>query len=99
MIGPVAKPATVNLRIYVAGDAVNSAQAIANLGAICRKHLPNRHTIEIVDVFRHPDRALSDGVFLTPTLIRVAPLPQRRIVGTLRDTDTVLRTLDMGLPT
>ena len=98
MIGPVAKPATVNLCIYVAGDAVNSAQAIANLGAICRKHLPDRHAIEIVDVFRHPDRALSDRVFLTPTLIRVAPFPQRRIVGTLRDTASVLRALALDDP-
>ncbi len=97
MSGPAAKPEAVKLTIYVAGDAVNSAQAIVNLGAICREHLPDRHTIEIVDVFRHPDRALSDGVFLTPTLIRVAPLPQRRIVGTLRDTERVLRALDLGL--
>ena len=98
MSGPVAKPAIVHLRMYVAGDAANSAQAIANLGEICRQYLPDRHTIEIVDVFRHPDRALSDGVFLTPTLIRVAPLPQRKIVGTLRDTDRVLHALDLGLP-
>ena len=39
-------------RLYVAGDAPNSAQARANLTALCRVHLPDRHEIEVVDVFR-----------------------------------------------
>lgn len=36
-------------RIYVAGDALNSTQATANLSALCRSHMPNRHQIEVVD--------------------------------------------------
>ena len=38
--------------LYVAGDAPNSAQAIANLAAFCQAHLPDRYEIEVVDVFR-----------------------------------------------
>ena len=58
----------------------------ANLDALCRTHLPDRHEIEVVDVFREPKRALADGIFMTPTLVKLAPPPVRRIVGTLSQT-------------
>jgi circadian clock protein KaiB len=83
-------------RLYVAGDAQNSVQAIANLTAICRTHVPGRHEIEIVDVLREPRRALTDGIFMTPTLLKLAPGPLRRIVGTLSQTQPVLDACGMG---
>jgi circadian clock protein KaiB len=82
-------------RLYIAGDAQNSVQAIANLSALCRNHLPGRHNIEVVDVFREPKRALSDGIFLTPTLVVLTPGPSKKIIGTLRNTDTVLQALGL----
>jgi circadian clock protein KaiB len=82
-------------QLYVAGDAPNSAKAIANLAAFCRAHLAERYEIEIVDVFREPKRALAEGIFMTPTLIALTPPPVRRIVGTLSHTQTVL--LALGL--
>lgn len=87
--------AMFKFRLYVAGDALNSAQALANLGELCRERLPDRHEIEVVDVFREPERALADTVFLTPTLVKLAPRPIRRIVGTLSQPQTVLQALGM----
>ena len=84
-----------NFRLYLAGEAVNSAQALANLHALCREHLAGRHSIEVVDVFRDPARALADGIFMTPTLLRLAPAPLRKIVGTLGDTATLMQALDL----
>lgn len=89
------RPVMFKFRIYVAGDASNSAQALASLRALCRAHLPDRHEIEVVDVFKDPQRALADGIFMTPTLIRLAPSPARRIVGTLSLTQTVLQALGL----
>lgn len=83
------------LRLYVAGDTQNSARAIANLAAICRAHLPERHHIEVVDVMREPARALADGVLMTPMLVKVGPVPVRRIVGTLSQTQAVLEVLGL----
>jgi len=80
-------------RLYVAGDAANSSQAIANLRALCRAHLPDHCEIEVVDVFKHPARALAEAVFMTPTLIKISPAPARRIVGSLSQADTVLQAL------
>ena len=82
-------------KLYVAGDAPNSVQARANLAALCRTYLPDRHEIEIVDVFRHPRRALVEGIFMTPTLVRVTPTPGCRVVGTLSQTQTVLAALGL----
>ncbi|MEO7208287.1 MAG: circadian clock KaiB family protein [Steroidobacteraceae bacterium] len=84
-------------RLYVADDTLNSAQATANLHALCQAHLPNRHEIEIVDVFKEPQRAILEGIRMTPTLLRLAPLPIRRIVGTLIDTPRVLETLGLDI--
>jgi circadian clock protein KaiB len=82
-------------RLYVADGAQNSAQALANLTALCRVHLAGRHDIEVVDVFREPKRALADGILMTPTLVKLAPFPTRRVVGTLRQTETVLEALGL----
>jgi circadian clock protein KaiB len=84
-------------RLYVADDTMNSAQATANLQALCQTHLPNRHEIEIVDVFKEPQRAILEGIRMTPTLLRLSPLPVRRIVGTLVDTHRVLETLGIDI--
>jgi circadian clock protein KaiB len=84
-------------RLYVADDTLNSAQATANLRALCQTHLPGRHEIEIVDVFKEPQRAILEGIRMTPTLLRLAPLPIRRVVGTLMDTQRVLETLELDI--
>jgi circadian clock protein KaiB len=82
-------------RLYVAGDTQNSLQALANLTALCREHLPNRHEIEVVDLLREPKRALTDDVLMTPTLVVLAPPPVRKIIGTLQEIPTVLRALHL----
>jgi circadian clock protein KaiB len=86
---------TFKFRLYVADHTMNSAQARTNLEALCKTHLPGRHEIEIVDVFNDPQRAILEGIRMTPTLLRLAPLPVRRIVGTLVDTQRVLEALGL----
>jgi circadian clock protein KaiB len=81
--------------LYVAGDAPNSLQAVANLKALCHEHLPDRHQIEIVDVIHEPARALKDGVLLTPTIVKLSPGPVRTIVGNLSSRKIVLQTLGL----
>ncbi|MHB8057544.1 MAG: circadian clock KaiB family protein [Desulfuromonadaceae bacterium] len=87
--------AIFKFRLYVAGDALNSAQALANLRALCLEYLPDQNKIEVVDVFQEPKRALADAIFMTPTLVKLSPSPVRRIVGTLSQTQTVLQALGL----
>ena len=91
----MSRPLQIKFRLYVAGDTQNSAQAAANLTALCLRHLPGRHQIEIVDVFDQPKRALADGIFMTPTLVRLDPAPLLRIVGTLNQEEPVLQSLGL----
>jgi len=81
------------LRLYVAGNAPNSLRAIANAKAICDQHFPAEHDLEIVDLLEHPRRALADAIVVTPTLLRLSPLPVQRVIGNLSDTNQVLLAL------
>ncbi|MEX1665489.1 EAL domain-containing protein [Zhongshania arctica] len=85
------------LRLFVAGDTNNSLEAIANLRALCEEYLPSRYTIEIVDVMQEPARAIADGVFMTPTLLKLGPRPLRRVVGRLARSSDVLQALGLTL--
>ena len=83
-------------RLYVAGGAPNSVRALANLYAICRKHFPESHRIEVIDVLKEPMRALAEAILVTPTVVKVSPAPELQIIGNLSDEEEVLRAL--GLP-
>ena len=87
--------ALFKFRLYLAGDALNSAQALANLTALCREYLVGRYEIEVIDVFQEPERALVDAIYLTPTLVKLTPLPTKTIVGTLSQTQTILQALGL----
>lgn len=79
----------LKLRLYVAGSAPNSALAVGNLRAICDAHFASTPELEIVDMLKYPQRALADGIIVTPTLLRVSPAPMRRLIGTLSDHEQV----------
>lgn len=84
------KRARLSLRLYVAGESPNSALAQANLKAALA-HLPKSElALEVIDVLCHPERGLADGVLVTPTLIRLVPTPEQRVIGNLRDRSALL---------
>jgi len=85
----------VVLRLYVAGRAPNSMQAIANLDAICAEYLKEGHKLEVVDVLENPRRAMAEGVLVTPSLTKLSPQPVAQVVGNLSDKMRVL--LALGL--
>jgi len=91
-----ATKACLVLRLYVAGSAPNSIRAIANATAICNAHFAARYTLEVVDLLVAPERALADGIIVTPTLLKVSPEPRQRMIGSLDDTELVVRTLVTG---
>jgi circadian clock protein KaiB len=85
------------MTLYVAGSALNSLRARANLEALCEAHFPENFQIEIVDIFEDALRALKDKVLVTPTLVKTAPAPVIRIIGDLRDRETVALALKSGV--
>ena len=82
-------PDCVKFQLYVAGATPNSLQALANIKTIQLMHFPDSE-LEIIDVFQSPERAARYSILLTPTLLKVAPQPACKIVGTLSDREHVL---------
>ena len=83
------------LTLYVTGATAGSLRAIANIKAICEEHLKGRYQLEVVDVYRWPERLRKDQVVAVPTLIRKLPMPLRILVGDLSRTEQVLQGLGL----
>lgn len=86
------------LRLFVAGNTARSRLAIENLRLFCALHLKGRFDLEVIDIYQQPELAERNQVVAAPTLLRIEPLPMRRIVGDLSRTDRVLKGLDMTPP-
>jgi circadian clock protein KaiB len=83
------------LRLYVAGSTPQSSRAITNIKTICESHLKDRYVLTVVDLYEQKERAKDDQIEVVPTLIRRLPLPVRRLVGDLSQTERVLVALDL----
>jgi circadian clock protein KaiB len=83
------------LRLYVTGMTPKSAEAISNIKHVCEKHLTGRYRLEVIDIYQKPHMLKEDQVVAMPTLIRKLPLPLRRIIGNLSNTEHVLQGLDL----
>jgi circadian clock protein KaiB len=83
------------LRLYVAGLMPKSTLAIANMEKICEENLQGQYELEVIDLYQQPQLAQGDQIVAVPTLIRQLPLPLRRIIGDMSDTERVLVGLDL----
>jgi circadian clock protein KaiB len=85
-----------DLWLYIAGPTPKSAAAFRNLEKICQTHLAGRYHIEVVDLLKNPQIARDDQIIAVPTVVRKQPLPCRRIIGNLSNTERVLAGLEFG---
>ena len=85
----------IELRLYVAGQTPKSLAAISNLKKICAEHLEEQYRIEIIDLVKDPSLARDDQILAIPTLVRSLPVPIRKIIGDLSDTQRVLVNLEI----
>ena len=90
-----AKPASMVLRLYVAGQTPRSVAAITNLHKICEEHLAGRYKIQVINLLENPKLARGDQILAIPTLVRKLPAPVRKIIGDLSNTERVLIGLDL----
>lgn len=89
------KPEIIDLRLYVAGQTPKSQAAISNLKKICVDHLNGRYSIEVIDLLKNPGLARDHQILAIPTLVRSLPVPIRKIIGDLSDTEKVVVGLDI----
>ena len=86
------------LRLYVTGSTQNSTRAIVNIRKICEEHLQGRYELEIVDISQQPKLAEGEQIIAAPTLIKKLPLPLRRFIGDMSQTERILVGLDLREP-
>jgi len=84
------------LRLFVAGASSNSLRAIANLKAICERHLAGRYDLQVIDVHRENSLAEREQIIALPLLIKILPLPERRLIGDMSDIHKVLQGLGIA---
>ena len=83
------------LRLYVAGLTPRSQEAIRTMTALCEEHLAGRCKLEVIDIYQNPVLAKGEQIIAVPTLIKKLPLPLRKIIGSMADTDKILVGLDL----
>ena len=88
------KRARYILRLYVTGSTGRSLQAVYNLKKICEEHLPD-YDLQVIDIYKDPEAAREAQVIAAPTLVKKLPLPIRKFVGDLSNTQKILVGLDI----
>ena len=86
---------TWKLKLYIAGQTPRSVAALANLKKIVDEHLGGQYQIEVIDLLESPQLAKGDQILAVPTLVKDLPLPVRKIIGDLSNTERVLVGLDL----
>jgi circadian clock protein KaiB len=89
------RPETWRLKLYIAGQTPRSMAAIANLKKICDDHPNSCYAVEVIDLLENPQLAKDDQILAVPTLVKDLPLPMRKIIGDLSDTERVLVGLEL----
>ena len=86
---------TYCLQLYVTGTTPKSTRAITNIKQLCEEHLKGRYVLEVVDIYQQPDLARGAQIIAAPTLIKRLPLPLRKFIGDMTNSDRILLRLDL----
>ncbi len=84
------------MKLFVCGQSVRSDAAIANLELTLSEIGIDDFDLLVVDVLADPQAAEDAFILATPTLVKIAPEPQRRTIGDLSDQALLLQGLDLS---
>ena len=84
------------LRLYVTGMTPKSTQAVANVQKLCEEHLTGCYELKVIDLYQQPKLAKGEQIIATPTLIKKLPLPLRKLIGDMSDTERFLVGIDLN---
>lgn len=88
-------PVEYVLRLFITGATPNSAKAVNNTKLVCEQYLKGRYTLEIIDVYQQREIAEKEQIIALPLLVKKLPLPERRLIGDMSNTEKVL--LGLGI--
>ena len=85
------------LRLFIAGATPNSVRAVNNIRVLCETHLQGRYALQIIDVYQDAALAQEEQIIALPLLIKKSPLPERKLIGDLSQTEKVINALGLSL--
>jgi circadian clock protein KaiB len=88
-------PAKYVLRLYVTGMTPKSTRAITNVRKLCEEFLKGAYELKVIDIYQQPTLAKGEQIIATPTLIKQLPLPLRKLIGDMSDTERFLVGIDL----
>lgn len=83
------------LNLYITGSTFKSMRAIANIKQLCEEHLKGRYHLDVFDIYQEPKLAKEADIFAAPTLIKKLPLPLRKMIGDMANSERILEGLDL----
>jgi len=83
------------LRLFITGMTPRSTEALRSIRSVCESRLSGRYDLEVIDVYEHPGTAREEQIVAIPTLVKKLPLPARKLIGDMSDTQRVLLGLDL----
>ncbi len=86
-----------SLRLYITGMTPNCRKAVENIKTICDTYLLQNYELEIIDMYQEPELAMQNQIIASPTLLRMRPLPVKKLMGNLSDINKVLAALDLKI--
>jgi circadian clock protein KaiB len=86
---------TFLLHLYIPGCTPRSQRAIESVRALCERRLKDRYRLEIIDMYKHPDKVRDEQIFASPTLFKVSPLPEAKIIGDMSNSEKILSGLGL----
>lgn len=81
------------LQLFVSGMSLKSMEAIENAKRIFDENCSEFFELEIVDLYKNPEAAISHHVVFTPSLVKSLPLPKKILIGNLADSEKVIKAL------
>jgi len=90
-------PPEFELRLYITGATPNSVKAVANIRNICESYLKDRYALQIIDVYQNASLTKQEQIIALPLLIKKLPLPERKLIGDLSETEKVLKALGVEI--
>ena len=80
--------------LYITGRRQKTLDLIEVLKGFLGERFKDQYSLEIIDVLEEPQRAEEDMILATPTLVKSAPLPIRKIIGDFRNSQNLFTLLD-----
>jgi len=73
----------IELRLYIIEKSPTYYETVSKLYGMLDSKFNNHFKLDVIDILKNPEMIIEDEIMASPTLIRVKPLPSKRIVGSL----------------